>query len=296
MDTLVEKFINRRGLKNKYPNLKIDNTTYRDCIYIDKPILLFRFAGELKHKLGNPARGYNIYFRGQTKDYPQFVPSIFRKIEDSENNFKNRLLAFKELSSNLYWKTHQARFKSEIGGAVLQHYGIRTPWIDLVDNLHIAIWFASMERSQSEPYIYTRTKHKYGFIYFIQVESPSSSATQAIVEGRLTRWCDLRRTTNSLSLRPHNQGGIFCTKTNIDETNFEIAEFIKAIVKFPIIEWNGFLSAIENLYTMDFMFPKTKHDHTYKSLGSSKILNYIREVEKNYNLSEGELGKIDRYK
>lgn len=299
MDTIVERFVERKGLKEKYPNLKIDSTNYRDCIYIEDPLLLFRFSGELKHKLGNPKKAYNIFFRGQTNDYPQFVPRIFRRISGSKNNLKSRLDAYRELTSNLYHKTRQSRFENEIGGAVLQHYGIRTPWIDLVDNLFIAIWFATMERSELEPYFYERSKQDYGFIYFIQVETPSNSANQEIVEGRLTRWCDLRRTTNSLSLRPHNQGGIFFSKKGIDETNFDISEFIKAIVKIPIKEikeWKKFLTNLEYLYSMDFMFPNTINDNTYKSLGSSKITSYIKYIEKRYKLVENELGKIDRYK
>lgn len=258
--------------------------------------MLFRFSGELKHKLGNPQRGYNIYFRGQTNDYRQLVSSIFRRIDGSTNNFHKRLQAYKELAATFYDKTRQTRFKTEIGGAVLQHYGIRTPWLDLVDNLFIAIWFGAMERSVSQPYLYNRSKHKYGYIYFIQVETPSNSANKEIVEGRLTRWCDLRRTTDSLSLRPHNQSGIFFTKKAIDEINFDISEFIKAIVKFPINEWDKFLTNLENLYSMDFMFPNTKHDNTYKSLGSSIITNHIRNIEKKHDLAESELGRIDRYK
>ncbi len=85
-------------------------------------------------------------------------------------------------------RSRQSRFKIDIGGAIFQHYGIRTPWIDLVDNLFIAIWFAATERSESEPYFYKRSKQDYEFIYFIQVETPSNSANQEIVKCRLNRW------------------------------------------------------------------------------------------------------------
>ncbi len=196
MDKIVNKFCKRKYLRGKH-TIRIESNENRKYVYLDDPLVLTRLAGHLKHNLGQPSKGYQIFIRGQTNDHHGMVPSIFRNLHNMSNNYKNRIKAYNELILELRKIKNLRRFKGQIGGAILQHYGIRTPWVDLVDNLFIALWFATRKRCQKEPYRYIKkSREDYGWIYFIQVEDPPNKRVvhekKGIVIGEKTMWYDLR--------------------------------------------------------------------------------------------------------
>ncbi len=293
MHDAVYKFCNRKYLRKKHPTMEIKNNGNRDYVYLDDPILLARFAGEIKNKLGKPSnRGWQVFFRGQDADYPAgMVPSLFRSMnENATYEFTQRIEAYQVLTRELQKITGLKRFEGEIGGAILQHYGIRTPWIDLVDNLFIALWFACYERTKTPPYsFHPKSKDQFGWIYFLKFEN--SVAKNSIVEGNQTRWCDLRINQTSLSLRPHSQHGIFGSLKKLDDSNYNLDNLIVATVKFPVKQ--NFLRIAP--IPVGFLFPSPYYDNTYKTLRTKKFEQLVKRVDKEYNLN-GVLGQIDEYK
>lgn len=293
MDSIIYNFTKKKYLKAKHPTLTIKSNHYREYIYIDDLNLLSRFTGEVKNKIGGLGKGYQIFLRGQTDDHKGMIPSIFR--ENKNNNISKRYNAYLSLLNYLHKQSNLKRFSGEIGGAVLQHYGIKTPWLDLIDNLFLAIWFASMQRTKTEPYDFEISKKELGFIYYVKVEKPNTHQRGKIIEGNYTRWCDLRRSLNSLSLRPHNQHGIFFTKKNINKDNSDLNEFVVATVGFPINKLKENIINLNNAFPTSFMFPSSFYDNTYKVLKARDFNRVLEKIEKECGLYPGEIGKINLY-
>ena len=91
-----------------------------------------------------------IFLRGTTKNHSTSYPSLFREIpdDDQRGERRRRWHAYKHVLSELR-KLNGDRWRRKDLGAVLQHYGVRTPWLDVVRNLYTAIWFATHDLSGS---------------------------------------------------------------------------------------------------------------------------------------------------
>ena len=238
MDKLVEKFCDKKFLKKKHV-LKIEGNENREYVYLEDPIVLARLAGEIKHGLGRPSLGSQVFMRGQTEDFSGMIPSLFRMISN-EGEFLKRYSAYKELGQKIKNISKAKRFEGEIGNAILQHYGIDTPWLDLVDNIFIALWFACWNRVKYKDGYKYQMRHsgEYGWIYFLQFEYGKVTPSDVFV-GKKTKYCDLRTGTNSLVLRAHTQHGIFGALTEPKFSNCNMNQYIIATVKFPL---NKFVS------------------------------------------------------
>lgn len=138
----------------EYKNLgveieKTDQHEYgRRRLHIHKPTLLAALVAYCS------GRRHQVFLRGCTQDHPASVPSLFR--DKSRNGFtycRETVIqlwdAYQALLNALHKelapKRAKSRWRRRNLGAVLQHYGIKTPWLDVVRNLHTAIWFATHE-------------------------------------------------------------------------------------------------------------------------------------------------------
>ena len=267
---LIQKFIkNRRyltrgGVKLEY--IEGDNSPY---IFIDNPVVIAGFAGFIKNHVING----EVYFRGEPGNYQHIVPSLFREGGSpltSNELIQKRYRAYAELKFTVYnhFKNKVSRFKKEEIDNLFQHYGIRSPVIDMVDNIYIAIWFAMYGNRSA-----------YGYIRLMQAASPDLTIS------------DLRKTHSSLSLRLHTQHGLIAkkkvsgwNKSNIYYDGYEVAR-----IKFPVSKGleNGVLFSAKNIY------PSTRLDNTFKILKNETwLLTKIESLEKKYQLNQGDLGRI----
>ena len=299
MNEIVYKFCERKYLKKKHV-IRVETNSNRDYVYLEDPIVLARFAGHLKHNLGQPLNGFQVFMRGQSNDYPRMQPSICRNIDGTENNPQARYKAYEELVLRIRKLNNLKRFRGEIGGAILQHYGIRTPWLDLVDNLFIALWFASHNRTYSEPFQYIpKSIGEFGWIYFLRLEDPmdrdSIIKNKGVVVGENSKWVDLRSYQTSLSLRAHTQHGIFASRSNSVNFSYDLGDLVVAAVKFPVTQ--DFISLLDEFvpFSSSYMFPSSDYDNTYKNLRPGKVRNLIINIERSNGLEEEELGRINSY-
>lgn len=182
----VNKFVNldRKHLNWGNDILIVDE----DFIRIETPQILAAFIGYLKKQHKTIGK---IYLRGEKEKHEAITPALYRGINITDEIIKNRTLAYTELLASVPTLFTSYRFKQEDINPLLQHYGIKTNWIDLVDNLYIAIWFATFENSCQNGYI--------------KVICTNNGST-------LLKVSDLREKHSSLSLRPHCQHGISVTK------------------------------------------------------------------------------------
>lgn len=80
-------------------------------------------------------------FRGQTRDWPKLIPSLFRSTGVDRQNASIELGLFKEWGANV---PQMAIYDGNDGAltAVAQHYGISTSFLDVTTNPEIAVLFS----------------------------------------------------------------------------------------------------------------------------------------------------------
>lgn len=267
---LIKTFIKNRyylkkaGVKMEY--VEGDNSPY---LYVNNPIIISAFAGFIKNR--NAAA--EIYFRGERANYQYVTPSLFREKGSpliDNDVISRRWKAYNELKKAVFshYNKTVSRFRNEDIDNLFQHYGIKSPVIDLVDNIYVAIWFAM-----------DGNKNEFGYIRLINTSSENLTVS------------DLRKKHSSLSLRLHTQHGLIAkkkvrtwNKSNIYYDQFEIAR-----IKFPIkknIE-SGILFSRQNIY------PDQALDNTLKILaGDAWLQKTIHLLEKKHGLRKGDLGTI----
>lgn len=159
---------------------------------------------------------HNVFIRGQIDLYNgEIIPSLYRnknKILQTTQKFNERLNATLKLN---FFK----QFPKPILEATLQHYGIRTPQIDVVDNVWIALWFATNEfRSKiiksTEHIFVSKSNKEYGYIFLIASDAiEPTSKYRGMYLGKETTAIDLRKALPSYYLRPHAQHAFMLKKT-----------------------------------------------------------------------------------
>lgn len=262
-----------------------DKNIDRSYLYIEDPNILVRFAGFLKSHQEIIKTDSKVFFRGQTKNYGPMIPRLFRGCGIDNITLEKRYRAYNDLLKELKKKYKSTRFKKGNVGALLQHYGINTPWLDLVDNVYTAIWFATMTRTKKMPYKYVESNEDFGWIFFIKIKQSGDPEL---------KYCNLREDHSSLSLRLHAQHGISVRRkgTAWNLINRCLNDFVVATVKFPN---NDNWKLKGQLFDTKFMFPNSLHDNTYKYLKYDRFKNLIKQSTEKFDLTEGDLGEIDEY-
>lgn len=276
----MEKFIKDRGKLRVYSTIKIHYDVQRPYIYVKHPAILAAFAGYLKFQCQRNDPMSKVFCRGQVNDYPS-IPSLLRGEDLTEQHLKSRLKAYCELTKKTKKLFRASRFDRENISPIFQHYGIKTPWLDLVDNIFVAIWFATKkfyQKKNGNKARYKTSKKKFGYIYFYSV-----------IPGE---YFDLREEHSSLSLRLHTQHGISITRKNgstWSTNNRKLDDHLVATVKFPNTkEW-----MIGNeIFSTKFLFPSTDLDNTYKYLKKDKFAKLLQKIKNMYSLKEDELGSV----
>ena len=289
---LMQKFLRDRTYLSSFRNYMAFSTDGRPHLVIANPAILATFMGYVKFQLHQQKSGLEVFFRGQTKNYPEIVPSLLRG--DDINRINLRSQAYEELKKRSRKLFNNKRFRVETIDNFFQHYGIKSKTLDLVDNLYIAVWFATNSWRQLKDFerlcIHEPSNEEFGWIYFMAVEPPTAGSNFS--NPNFTGFCNLREYHSSLSARLHCQHGITYFRQNggtWDNSNRDFNDRCVAAVKFPNSEefrMNG------TIFTKEFLFPNSTIDNTYKLLQDNEFSDLLMEVETQFALSPGELGQI----
>lgn len=250
--------------------------------------------------------GY-IFFRGQTDDYQSIIPTLLRDSQSISSvvTRNEKITAYiKKLIRNSAFMKSTENVAYE---ALLQHYGIKTTWIDIVDNIWIALWFACHEAKstgKSRKYIhYEPSSKEYSYIYIMYFGSMNEKLspqmikknqslcefennndkiitmpTNAFFETNTYRVIDLRYMVPSLYRRPHSQHAILARRRNFKvDSDIDYKDTVIGTLKIEthlIFEWlgNGFLSKTH------FIFPPPSYDPGYKLFLDKGIEPQIPEL------------------
>ena len=241
--------------------------------HIDSFHLLTQFVGYAKYK--NREIG-GVYLRGQTSLYEDennkkkiiLSPSCFRSTYADAN------LRISKVTNKLHsvLSTHKTlqEYPDDIAFPLLQHYGMQTYWLDIVDNLWVALWFALhdfktkiienrqlchiQETDNSNVYILLLCSDDYEVRY-------KSKKIPGVHYGQKTVLVDLRRALPSIYLRPHAQHALMLRKYKIPAcTDYsDLIVGVAELSKEKALSWIGHTG----LLSAQSLFPSQYFDSGY---------------------------------
>jgi hypothetical protein len=268
---LMQRLAKRTGLAKKFGVRYVDEEW--PYLIVQHPVGAVRVVGEAKgERTGNGL----VFLRGQVKHYSEMRPSLFRGVSDSD--IPTLRSAERALTHAICHIIPQERFKRPNLPALLQHYGFKTSWLDVVDNLFIAAWFAGrMLRTGEDGSLRAdRSTAAYGWLYLITTEH----------SGLHLRIVDLRRDHHPLSARPHVQHGVSLAAP--DEFVVDLRQFIIATLRIPLRPY----STSGALFDPSVIIPPSTVDDTLRILLKADVNRIAATIEERSGLSEGALGRV----
>ena len=268
------------------------SATEIDVLRIDSLPRLIQGVGYLKHRT-YPG---NTYLRGQRSLYNGTIePTLFRGNRDfsslgrkinklieetsdwqcghSDHNTTvcSEILAHARRSTRGLFKAGVPRYATE---PLLQHYGIRTRWIDVVDNLWVALWFACHKFVRTKEHIHVvRRNISDGddeYVYVITVAVPWGATERRpgfYSHDNGVHVIDLRKAVPSFYLRPHAQHGLL-VKPRSSGSDLQFGALQIPLVQ--ALEWLG--SSV--LLSPFGLYPPASVDTGYRN-----FLDYIKDID-----------------
>jgi len=273
----MRRFAQRKHLSKRHHLTYCSNRGWA-YLELDSPLVLARFNAEIRQAVLHNHPSARVYLRGQDRHFDSLRPSLFRSPNDSYPT-QRLLAAQRDFSATLAQTSARKRFQRPNLPALLQHYGVRTSWLDVVDNLYVAAWFATHSRN-SNGWIGKRTGNC-GWLYFISTEGSTCCLTVV----------DFRDEHHHLSARPLSQHGVSVTRcgNHWSSTALGFEEFVVATVRLRCgPEWRlrGFMAS------QRFLFPSASEDNTLKFLQQPRVRKLLRTIEKKQGFRVGTLGEL----
>lgn len=262
-------------------------------LHVNSVAGLIQAIGYIKWMVANSKKEkepYGVVFRGQCDNYPSMIPSLYRGIEKSSSK-PSRDAKLKKMLNSLSIP-HQKKVEGYLGvkdslfvEPLLQHYGVQTSWLDVVDNIWIALWFAChrcikdekykplvsfLKRHQGFNFENEKNKKKEKLVYesycFISLLSVPLSLSGKTDETGKKQYAghystkraeviDLRYCVPSFYLRPHVQHGLVMRmKSKEGESRIDYKDSVEAVIRIDLVKALEWISE-DNLLTTRNLFP-----------------------------------------
>lgn len=246
---------------------------------------LIQLTGYVKYKLS--ASGFHVLYRGQTDLYAtgndsavryRFQPSALREITKS-NSYKAKILSIERIIEELRATNRQFEDKDKFPNAVLegllQQYGIPTTWIDAVDNIWTALWFACYRTIWDACTRNDNGTRNYYHMILRGIGECDSGEDYAYLfilaaNGIHSEWLDLREKIPSNFIRPHAQHGCLIRMV-VNGYNPNMVDLIQGIVRVRLrdaLQWLG----SGRMLLPDSMVPPPNYDSGFRQLLQSEHL------------------------
>ncbi len=257
------------------------------ALAVEHPFALAALASFLKQRAQQREREScrstsNVFWRGEDQPHPGLRASLVRASDGERVVELSR--AQRELEKRLTKRlgSQMGRFRQRDLSALLQHYGVKTTWVDVVDNLFVAVWFALHCRKEvGGTDSYVPSGEPFGWIRFVDT-APSGCQPLKVK--------DLRATFLQYSLRPHVQHGLSVSLDGVLGDGASFDDYVVATVRIPNDRhrWSpgGFW------FTDRFLFPPPADDHTLGVLTKHNVNGMIDEVTDECGLRRGDVGCI----
>lgn len=241
-------------------------------LHVRNPHSLIQAIGYLKH-IAEPYE--RVFFRGQSSLYKELCPTIYRDIEIKVGQQKRHAWLKKAMEQICSQAPIVQQVPEYAREALLQHYGYKTTWLDLVDNVWIALWFAVYQAhtvGRNNEYLHFEKRevsadNRFGYILLVAIdESKHSTRRKGMIVGNKTELIDLRIAAPSMFLRPHAQHGLlFRLKGNEQGREIDYLPQVRGILRFNLeagIKWLG----SGTMHEVRSLFPPPYFDQGYKIL------------------------------
>lgn len=250
-----------------------------EVLHADEPHALVMAAGYLKFNRAGDGEG--IYFRGQRKHYGSLVPSLFRGSTSQKSQEKKIIALNKAINSFHSAGTIFSGFGEYAHEPLLQHYGINTTWIDLVDNIWVALWFAchrAMAAGKHKEYLHFEkripiTTDPYAYVLLVSADIANRNRDKpGYYFGPNTELVDLRMAAPSVFLRPHAQHGLLFRQKGTPGNGrpLDYAQQIRAIIRVDLAKALYWIGDGKMVGTHS-LFPPPYYDNGYQILLSCPI-------------------------
>lgn len=283
-------------LTHQFGKSAIDKASGLEVFDVLNSHAMIQAAGYLKHVTATQA-GQGVFFRGQTKLYDSLSPTLYRDVKSgkpiSDTSVGGRRKLITVFLESINAESKMRAVAPESREALLQHYGIRTTWLDVVDNIWVALWFAC-HRAQSfgwpEQFLHfekrvaeNNGKDEYAYILLL-ASAYFNSTSPGYYNNNRTETIDLRVAVPSHFVRPHAQHGLLIRKLNargypaIDASPLHVGTIR---IKLSLaLDWLGTASTLTN----HTLFPPAFYDYGYQELlkdiqPSSKNLGSIFRIQ-----------------
>jgi hypothetical protein len=236
---------------------------------------LIQAAGYLKYIFARKL-GQGVFFRGQAKLYNTLSPSLLRNVKDGPSNKRHREWLSDLLAKIESEKTAMRAVAPECREPLLQHYGVRTTWLDVVDNIWVALWFACHQAFTTgwpEEYLHfeKRIPNHQGneFAYVLLLASAYFTPVQetpGYFRDKRSETIDLRVAVPSHFVRPHAQHGILVR--HLSKTGQPVSNnlpLLAGIIRVHLpaaLDWLGTAATL----TSHSLFPPAYYDYGYREL------------------------------
>lgn len=285
-------------IKTIKANLKIQDTEFVgvhsfDCGH-NVPIYDVKTYHALNQILGhvkyNNRQYGKVYYRGECNLHNSLIPSLMRKGKNPHtlsavlSSMVNGVLADKHMYSSLGLSSNNAKHIVE---GVLQHYGIPTRNIDLVDNHWVALWMGlykcSSYKSILKYYHYSKREvpmihmvenklidsaDLYQYVLLVALPFAIPKENDGVSHSKDFIEIDLRQALPSFFIRPHAQHGIVA-KRKVEQcrmcSDYDMADQVCAIFRMRIdrvAKWIG----TGDMLTQENLFPSPAYDGGYDRL------------------------------
>lgn len=273
--------------------LPLDALTHRDAFleplpaigynvfHAKKSYVLVQAAGYLKHVRGK-SHCKSVYFRGQSKLYPNLPPTLYRgvtKVGTRDKRDEKMQVLLKGIRKD---KQLFRAVADHVQEPLLQHYGLKTRWLDVVDNLWIALWFACHtahafgkhgQYLHFERRVVRHTPAKECFAYILLLESSATSDTNlgaGCFIDKNSATIDLRIAAPSHFVRPHAQHGLVMRALDKEgRVPIDCSSLLAGIIRVDLSDALEWLGAGE-LLNVHSLFPPPPYD-----VGYQEILNNL---------------------
>lgn len=252
-----------------------DADSGQDVFHVYDPHALVQAAGYLKFRNGS-GNSEGVYFRGETKLHGSLSPTLFRGVANQNGQTRRIMRLNEEIYKIRVNNRIFSSFPELTHEPLLQHYGLRTSWLDLVDNVWVALWFAchrarSSGRVSEYLHFEKRTPHKepgkFAYILLVGADSGDDAFRGAGIQiGNATELVDLRVAAPSIFLRPHAQHGLlFRVRGDQVMRPLDYSAQIRGILRISLPDALSWLGAGQML-GVHALFPPPYYDRGYSIL------------------------------
>lgn len=254
----------------------VDGCSNVEVLHVRDFRTLVQVLNKAKYADGIASDGDRVtYFRGQARLFNGTLkPSVYRRLnkKNPRSNVDGRIVA--ELRKiTIGGGKNVAKLTDPVVEGLFQQYEHSSRWIDAVDNVWIALWFACHERWEEGGKVCyllrnpSQEKEKYRYAYILLLGAERGGKIVAgHWRGKHSERVDLRYAVSSHFVRPHVQHGVLVRALNKTGAIMEdMTSLIRGVVRISLsdaLRWMGNAESFE----VSNVFPNPSFDTGLRDL------------------------------